>query len=157
MFLDVTSFVVNLQYRRYASFYLCGEVSRFISQLCSRVHTPHTVSVENAWFLLLRFQTSEGTFLPGDEYLVRLKLSNRVGTASKARAESIHFGKKSERPAIQATTETVRAAFVKDSQQYIQFLINETLKRVGLTSITVKGLAAFDPFILFKRPMDVAF
>ena len=156
VFLDVTSFAVNLQYRRDASFYLCGEVSRFVSLLCSRVYTPDTVSLENAWFLLLRFQTSEGTFLPEDEYLVRLKLSNRVGTASRARAEGIHFGKKSERLAIQATAGTVKTAFVKDSQQYVQFLINEVLKRVGLTNNIAKRLAAFDPFIMFKRPMDVA-
>ena len=64
--------------------------------------------------------------------------------------------KKSERPAIQATAGTVKTAFVKDSQQYVQFLINEVLKRVGLTSNIAKGLTAFDPFILFKRPMDVA-
>ena len=152
VFLDVTSFAVNLQYRRD----LCGEVSRFVSLLCSRIYTPDTVPLENAWFLLLRFQTSEGTFLPEDEYLVRLKLSNRVGTASRARAEGIHFGKKSERPAIQATAGTVKTAFVKDSQQYVQFLINEVLKRVGLTSNIAKGLAAFDPFIMSKRPMDVA-
>ena len=156
VFLDVTSFAVNLQYRRDASFYLCGEVSRFVSLLCSRVYTPDTVPLENAWFLLLRFQTSEGTFLHEDENSVRLKLSNHVGTASRARAEGIHFGKKSERPAIQATAGTVKTAFVKDSQQYVQFLINEVLKRVGLTSNIAKGLAAFDPFIMFKRPMDVA-
>ena len=156
VFSDDTSFTVNLQYRRDASFYLCREVSRFVSLLCSRVYTPDTVPLESAWFLLLRFQTSEATFLPEDEYLVRLKLSNRVGTAGKARAEGIHFGKKSERPAIQATAETVKTAFVKDSQLYVQFLINEVLKRVGLTSNIVKGLAAFDPFIMFKRPMDVA-
>ena len=147
---------MNLQHRREPSFYLCGEFSRFVRLLCSRVYSPDTVSLENAWFLLLRFQTSEGTFLPEDEYLVRLKLSNRVGTASKARAEGIHFGKKYERPAIGATAETVRTAFVKDSQKYVQFLINEILRRVGLTSNIVKGLTAFDPFIMFKRPMDVA-
>ena len=156
VFLDVTSFAVNLQYRRDASFYLCGEVSRFVSLLCYPVYTEDTVPLENASFLLLRFQTSEGTFLPEDEYLVRLKLSNRVGTASKARAEGIHFGKKSERPAIQATAGRVKTAFVKDIQHYVQFLINEVLKRVGLTSNIAKGLADFDPFIMFKRPMDVA-
>ena len=152
VFLDVTSFTVNLQYRRDASFHICGEVSRFVSLLCSRVYTPDTVPLENAWFMLLRLQTNE---LPEDEYLVRLMLSKRVGTASKARAEGIHFGKKSERPAIQATAETLKTAFVKDSQLYVQFLVNEILKRVGLTSNLVKGLAAFDPFIMFKRPIDV--
>ena len=156
MFPDVSSFPVNLQHRRDASFYLCGEVCRFLSLLCSRVYTPDTAPLANAWFLLLRFQTSEATFLDGEEYLVRLKLTNKVSSASNAKAEGMHFGKKSERPAILATTETVKSDFVKDSQQYVQYLINEVLRQTGLTTNIVKGMATFDPFILFKRPMDVA-
>ena len=156
MFPDVSSFPVNLQHRRDASFYLCGEVCRFLSLPCSRVYTPDTAPLANAWFLLLSFQTSEATFLDEEEYLVRLKLTNKVSSASKAKAEGMHFGKKSERPAILATTETVKSDFVKDSQQYVQYLINEVLRQTGLTTNIVKGMATFDPFILFKRPMDVA-
>ena len=151
----MTSFVVNLQYRCDASFYLCGEVSKFISQLCSRIYTPDSAPLENAWFLLLRFQNSDEKFLCGDEYLVRLKMTHKVAAASKARAEGVHFGKKSERSAIQATTEAAKTDFINDSQLYIQFLINEVLKRTGLTTNIVKGMAAFDPFIMLKRPMDV--
>ena len=132
------------------------EVSHFLSLPCSRIYTPDTAPVANAWFLLFRFQTSEGTFLPGDEYLIRLKMTNKVSTACKARAEGIHFGQKTERAAILATAETVKADFVKDSQQYIQFLINGILQRTGLSTNLVKGLAAFDPYIMLKRPMDVA-
>ena len=149
MFPDVASFPVNLQHRRDSSFYLCGEVCQFLSLLCSRAYTPDTVTLANAWFLLLQFQTSEATFLDGEEYLVRLRLSHKVSAA-------MHFGKKSERPAILATTETVKSDFVKDSQQYIQYLVNEVLRQTGLTTNIVNGMAAFDPFILFKRPMDVA-
>ena len=99
----MTSFPVSLQYRRDSSFYLCGEVSWFLSMLCSRIYTPDTAPLANAWFLLLLFQTSEGTFLPGDEYLIRLKMTNKVSIASKVKAEGLHFGKKSERSAILAT------------------------------------------------------
>ena len=137
--LVVTSFSVSLQYRRDSSFYLCGEVSQFLSLLCSRIYTPDTAPLANAWFLLLRFQTSEGTFLPGDEYLIRLKMASKVSAASKARAEGLHFGKKTERSAILATAETVKADFVKDSQQYMQFLIKGILQRTGLSTDLVKG------------------
>ena len=156
MFPDVASFPVNLQHRRDSSFYLCGEVCQFLSLLCSRVYTPDTVPLANAWFPLLRFQTSEATFLDGEEYLIRLRLSHKVSSASKAKAEGMHFGKKSERPAVLVTTETVKSDFVKDSQQYIQYLINEVLRQTGLTTNIVKGMAAFDPLILFKRPMEIA-
>ena len=156
LFLVVTSFTVSLQYRRDSSFYLCGEVSQFLSSLCSRIYTPDTAPLANAWFLLLRFQTSEATFLPEDEYLIRLKMVSKVTAASRARAEGVHFGKKTERSAILATAETEKTSFIKDSQQYMQFIINGVLQRTGLSTNLVKGLAAFDPFIMLKRPMDVA-
>ena len=35
-------------------------------------------------------------------------------------------------------------------------MINGVLQRTGLSTNLVKGLAAFDPFIMLKRPMDVA-
>ena len=147
---------MKLQHRRDASIYLCGDVCQFISLLCSRIYTPDTAPLANAWFLLLRFQTSEASLLGEEEYLVRLELTNKVSSASKAKAEGMHFGKKSERPAILATTETVKSGFIKDSQQYVQYLINEVLRQTGVTTNIVKGIANFDPFILFKRPMDVA-
>ena len=156
LFLVVTSFTVSLQCRRDSSFYLCGEVSQFLSSLCSRIYTPDTAPLANAWFLLLRFQTSEATFLPEDEYLIRLKMASKVTAASRARAEGLHFGKKTERSAILASAETAKTDFIKDSQQYIQLTINGVLQRTGLSTNLVKGLAAFDPFIMLKRPMDVA-
>ena len=131
-------------------------MSQFLNQLYSRVYTPDIVPLATAWFLLLRFQTSEGTFLAGEEYLIRFKLTNKVQAACKTKAEGLHFGKKSERAAIQATTETVKNDFIRDSQQYIQFLINGILQRTGLRTNLIKGLAAFDPSIMLKRPMDVA-
>ena len=123
--------------------------------LLSHLH-PDTAALENAWFLLLRFQTSDGTILPWDEYLVRLKLTSKAAAASKARAEGMHFGKKSERSATQATTETVETDFINDSQLYKQFLINEVLQPTELTTNIVKGLAAFD-LDNAQRPMVVAF
>ena len=83
-------------------------------------------------------------------------MTNKVSTASKAKAEGLHFGKKSERSTILATAETVKSDFIKDSQQYVQLLINGILQRTGFSTNLVKGLAAFDPFIMLKRPMDVA-
>ena len=152
VFLDVTIFSMNLQCRRDTSFYLCGEVSHFLGHLCSQVYTPDTAPFSTAWFLLLRFQTSESTFLPWDKYLIRLKLPNKVLDASKAKAKGLHFGKRSERSAIMATTETIKADFVKNSQHYVLFLINVILQQTGLSTT----LAAFDPFIILKRFMDVA-
>ena len=153
---------MNLQYRRDASFFLCGETSQMIYKLCSRCYTPDTAPLQNAWFLLLKFHTSEATFMAGDDFLLRLKLTNRVTTSSKTRAvlgtaktRSI-FGKKTERAAVQKTATTVKTKFIDEALQFIQCLINSVLPQTGLSSDIIKGLAAFDPFIMFKRPTEVA-
>ena len=45
---------------------------------------------------------------------------------------------------------------MQDGLQYLQSLIREVLQQAGLSSKIIKGLAAFDNFILFKRPIEVA-
>ena len=155
MYLDNSSFVVNLQKRRDSSFYLCGEVAQYVYQLCFRCYNPDTVPLENSWFLLLNFQVSEGTFMPVDEFLTRLKMTNKVSKASKQKAEGIHSGKRVEKNVIAKTAGTVKGEFVRDGQSYLQFLVGEVLRRAGLSSNLVKGLAAFDPFVMFKRPIDI--
>ena len=149
---DVTSFVVNLQGRQDATFFLCGKVCRFISKLCSRCYMPDTIPVENAWFLLLGFTVSEGKFLTEEDFLIRLRLVNKVATANKQSAEIVHLHKKSEKDAIDKTAEEAISGFAKGGLLFIQYLLKEVLNQTGLRSEIVKGLAAFDPFILFKRP-----
>ena len=152
---DVSSFVVNLQGRRDAAFFLCGEVCRFISKLCSRCYLPETIPVENAWFFLLGFAISEGKFLTEEDFLVRLRLVNKVATASKQSAEIIHLNKKSEKAPIDKTADEATSSFATEGLHFVQYLLKEVLNQTGLRSEIVKGLAAFDPFILFKRPSEV--
>ena len=71
VFSDVISFTVNLSQRRDASFFLCGGVCRFIHKLCFRCYTPDTAPLENAWFVLLAFEPSEGKYMGVDELLIR--------------------------------------------------------------------------------------
>ena len=152
---DVSSFVVNLQGRRDATFFLCGEVCRFISKLCSRCYLPETIPVEKNWFLLLGFAVSEGKFLTEEDFLVRLRLVNKVATASKQSAEIVHLNKKSEKAAIEKMADEATSSFAREGLHFVQYLLKEVLNQAGLRSEIVKGLAAFDPFILFKRPSEV--
>ena len=156
MFSDVTSFAFNLSQRLNASFFLCGEVCRLIHKLCFRCYTPDTAPLENAWFVLRAFKTSEGKYMRVDEFLIRQKLTLKVNTASKQKAEGIHSGTDASPSVIQKTAETVKTSFVTSAFQYIGYLFDATLRQSGLNSDIVKGLAAFDPFILHKRPSEVA-
>ena len=155
MFPDVSDFVVNLQNRRDASFFLCEEVCRFVSKLCARCYLPETIPVENSWFLLLGFKVSEGKFITEKDFLVRFRLAAKIATASKQSAEVVHPNKKSKKAAIDETAAEVTSSFVKEGLQFIQYLINQVLSQAGLSSELIKGLAAFDPFVLFKRPSEV--
>ena len=92
VFTDVTGFSGNLSQRRDSSFFLRGEVCKFIHKLCFRCYTPDTSPLKNAWFVLLAFRTSEGKYMAGEEFLVRQKLTSRVSTASKQKSEGIHSG-----------------------------------------------------------------
>ena len=57
---------------------------------------------------------------------------------------------------MQKTAETIKNDFVRDCQNFIQFLIGGVLHQAGLCSNLVRGLAAFDPYIMVKRPTEVA-
>ena len=153
---DVSSLTINLSHRRDATFYLCGEVSRFISRLCFRVYEPDTVPLESAWFLFLDFRTSDGKFMKNDEFLVRLKMTNKVTAASNLKATGLHFNKKSSKAVIDETADSVKSDFITSAKRYIEHLLRGVLQHTGLSSDIIKGLAAFDPYIMMKRPTEVA-
>ena len=92
--------------------------------------------------------------MPADELLMRLKVTNKVSSASKRNAEGVHSGKRAERALIQKTADTINSEFVRNALSYIQFLIGEVLRQPGFSTNIVKGLAPFDPFIMLKRPTD---
>ena len=91
-----------------------------------------------------------------EEFLIRQKLTSKVNTASKQKSEGIHSGTEATPATIQKTADTVKTNFVTSALQYIGYLLDVTLRQSGLNSDIVKGLAAFDPFILHKRPVEVA-
>ena len=146
----------SISHKRDATFYLCGEVCKFISRLCFRVCQPDTVPLESAWFLLLDFRTSDGKFMKVDEFLVRLKMTNKVAAASNLKAAGLHFNKKSSKAVIDKTADSAKSDFITSAKKYIEHLLRAVLQHTGLSSDIVKGLAAFDPYIMMKRPTEVA-
>ena len=84
--LDVTSFAINLGQRRDATFFLCGEMCKYINRLCFRIYQPDTVPLESAWFLLMDFRISQGKPMSDEDFLVRLKIASKVTSASNLKA-----------------------------------------------------------------------
>ena len=90
-----------------------------------------------------------------EDILIRHRLTNRIATASKQSAEVTHLNKKSEKAAIEKTAAETTSSFVKEALQFIQYLVKQVLSQAGLSSEVIKGLAAFDPIVFFKRPSEV--
>ena len=91
-----------------------------------------------------------------DEFLIRLKMTNEVAAASNLKAAGLNFNKKSSKAAIDKTAEAAKTDFVTSAKRFIEYLLRVVLQHTGLSSDIVKGLAAFDPHIMLKRPTEVA-
>ena len=81
------------------------------------------------------------------DFLVRLKLTNKVAAASKIKAEGMLVGKKSDKANIKKKILGVRTDFVTDGLNFISNLLDGILHQSVLNSDLTKGLAVFDPFI----------
>ena len=101
------------------------------------------------------FRIGQGKLMDDEDFLVRLKIASKVTTASNLKAAGL-FNKKSSKAAINKTSETAKSDFVSSVKDFIKFLLSGVLQHTELGSDLVKGLAAFDPYILFKRPVEVA-
>ena len=97
LFSDVATFSTHLARKRDATFYLCGKICKLVNRLCFRIYQAETVPLENAWFLLLDFKTSEGKFMASDEFLIRLKMVHKVTVASNLKAAGLLFNKSSSK------------------------------------------------------------
>ena len=83
-------------------------------------------------------------------------MKNKVTKASKQRSEGVLTGKKADKNTVQKTAVSVKNDFVEDCLNYLQFLVGGVLRQAGLCSNLIRGLAAFDPCIMVKKPTEVA-
>ena len=64
-----------------------------------------------------------------DDFLVRLRLVNKVATASKQNAEVVHLN---ETAAIDKTAAKATSSFAKHGLHFIQYLLKEVLNQAGI-------------------------
>ena len=79
------------------------------------------------------------------ELLIRHKLTSKVPTSNKQKAEGIHTGTGARHAFIQETADTLKYRFVTDGLHFVGYLLDEVLRQSGVSSDIVKCLAAFDP------------
>ena len=75
----------------------------------------------------------------------------------KAKAGGDHQGKKSNKATTQKTADKIKSDFATEAQKFsVRFLLSRILRQSELNSSICEEMATFDPFILFKRPIDIA-
>ena len=89
-----------------------------------------------------------------DEFLIQLKMVQKVTAASNLKAAGILFNKKSSKAVINKTAEPAKSDFITDAMKHFVYLLGKVLRHTGLSSDVIKRLAAVDPYIMFKRPTD---
>ena len=89
------------------------------------------------------------------EFLLRQKLTYKVTTASKHRSEGTHSGTGADQATIKKTADRLKSGFASDGLQFLNFLIESVLQQSGFSSDIIKGLASFDPLVLFKRSTNL--
>ena len=82
-------------------------------------------------------------------------MTNKVEKACKQNSEGIHSGKKFDKTIKYKTAGTVKTDFVRDGLSYLKYLFSKVLRQAGLRFNIIKGLATFDPFVIFKRLKEV--
>ena len=102
-----------------------------------------------------------------EDYLTRHKMTNKVCAACKSKTEAVHSGKRTDKATFQKSASTIKYEVIQDVFSNIQYIVGGTCGsflhlHFGVTparsfSNIIKGLAAFDFFIMFKRPTEVSF
>ena len=124
--------------------------------MCSRCFVADSYPSEADWFDLVNYKAASGVFMDTEPFLHRLKLTVRVAAACKLKAERVHFGKQTDKAIIAKTADDLKEDFATKAKNYIRFFLAEFLKQPGISSDIVKGLACFDPFVLFKTSQEFA-
>ena len=154
LFADVTCFQRSVSNCRDASFSVCGQISRFVFKLCSRCFSADSYPSETEWYDLITYKVASGSFLNTEQFLHRLKLTSRVSSACKLKAERVHFGKQADKAVIAKTADDLKEEFADKAKKYVRFFLEGFLNQSGVASDIVKGLACFDPYVLFKTPHE---
>ena len=79
-----------------------------------------------------------------------------MAAASNLEAAGLHFIKKSRKAVFDKTADSAKSDFITSAKKCVEYLLGAVLQHTGLSSDIVKGLTAFDPYIMVKRPTGVA-
>ena len=153
-FLDVISFSRSLAGRQDAGFFVCGQLSRYIRRLAGRCAISSSIPKEDEWDELLSLVVTPTSQLSATAFLQKLGLDEKVTIAAKHKAEADICDTRN-RDAVDKLAVKLKEDFALLGRDFVKMLLVRVSKNTSLTSELVKGLACFDPKMLFQLPLQL--
>ena len=153
VFVDVTCFSRSLSGKKDANFFTCSQVCRFVRRLSLRCFVGSSVPKDDNWDELLSLDLLSNPQLSSASFLQRLGFEDKVSLAAKHKAEADVCDKKS-RDAVDKLAAKLKEDFAIMGREYLRYVLRNVLRHVSLTTELVKGLACFDPHMLFRLPLE---
>ena len=138
-------------------FFLCGHLCHFVRTLASRSLFSTSVPDADDWLFLTSLEVSTVKPLSSREFLRRIQLASKVTTGAKIKAEQVTSERSGSREGLDKATEKIVDNFTLTARNYVTFLIESTLGHIIITADVVRGLASFDPRVLFVLPTSQSF
>ena len=87
---------------------------------------------------------------------MKLKLVRKLNAAAKQRADEDLSGRKPTEATLTDSVNKIRVDFVKEATAYISYLCTSVQNHVSSTTDLARGMACFDPHMLFFMPLAQA-
>ena len=152
----VSCFNRSLNNKRDAGFYVFGQLSRFIRKLCVRCLIDRCMPADDDWVGLLSLHLEGQEALLPDDFLHRLNLSQKLEQALNRKAAAELSDKKLDRAKADDLVAELKKEFCDLARHYYLFLIEGVRKHVTMTTNNVRGMASFDPYVMFEMPLNFA-
>ena len=154
--LDNRCFETSLVGHKDSGLFTYGQLNNFIRKLCYRSLLPKHLPKDTVWTQLPVLRTSELRQLSSREFLNRLKLKEDLDKDAAAKVKPDHSDKEGPIPNRAKLVEECKERFVGKARGHIVFLLEKSLSYHRINAEIVRGMASFDPHILFSLPQEQA-
>ena len=131
-----------------------GYTCKYIRRLCSRSILSTSIPSEDEWSEIYGLDLAAAPLLSSRAFLKRLGIEARVSAAAKIKAE-YEVCDRSDKAGIARATEQIIDNFAVSGRNYVGFLMSSVKTHSTLKTELMKGLASFDPTVLFVLPTNV--
>ena len=155
-FIVTSSFTTNLKRRRDRGFHVYRELGQYLFKLGRRCVSPSSIPEESDFPGVYSLVMADTKALSVADFLSRSKLSEKLATACKLKAEAEMSEKKNEKLTLAEVTENVKTDFGRTAHSYVVTLFGTAQKLQRFTSDIVRGLGSFDLDVMLVDPISLA-